>query len=329
MLLGITAAREAACKELAKTLTRLVRERFPDQALTADLGPPVPDVLVAIGDDRFLLDVLRDSGPKTAILAVGMGFLAETTPERAEAAVKSVLAGSFGVEERLRLDVGLGGKKLAPVMNEAALSASRGGGFIRYTLEIDGERVWRDSGDGVIICTPTGSTGYGLSAGGPIVMENAETILIVPICSSTGQHPLVVPRQSSIRITEVESRLAKDVVLDGSTRVRLRASGFSVMESRSPARFVRLGKARYLPIFGKFRSGANSSEKLAGAPPSAKFVYRLLEDQGPLTERQVMAESGLPERTARNALSELIRRKLVQRVPSLRDTREVIFSIMP
>jgi NAD+ kinase len=199
---------------------------------------------------------------------------------------------------------------------------------LRYSLEIDGERVWRDSGDGVIICTPTGSTGYGLSAGGPIVMENAEAIVVVPICSAEGQHPLVVPRKSEIMITEIESRLARDIVIDGRERVRVKASGFTVEESKSPARFVRFGKARYIRLFDKFASKHSHAEQLAGAPPSAKFVFRLLEDEGPLTEKQLIAESGLPERTVRSALSELRKRKLVQRVPSLRDTREALFAVV-
>ena len=63
------------------------------------------------------------------------------------------------------------------------------------------------------------------------------------------------------------------------------------------------------------------------SPPSAKFLYRLLEDEGPLTERQLIAESGLPERTVRNALRYMVNANLVRRARSLRDAREAVFSL--
>lgn len=328
MRLGLKVARDATSKRWAEAVEKTIRNRYPAQGLRFDLGSPIPDVLIAVGDDRFLLDILRETGPETAILSVGQGFLSEVSPERVDDWLKQLLREDYWVEERLRLEVMIDGNMLPPALNEVALIASRGGGFLRYSLEIDGERVWRDSGDGVIMCTPTGSTGYGLSAGGPIVMENAEAIVVVPICSAEGQHPLVIPRQSVIMITEIESRLARDVVIDGRERVRVKATGFTVRDSKSPARYVRFGKARYLRLFGKFASKRSHAEQLAGAPPSAKFVLRLLEDEGPLTEKQLIAESGLPERTVRSAVSELMKRKLVQRVPSLRDTREALFAVV-
>ncbi len=327
MLLGIVAGKDSVSKGHAKKIEKFIRERYPNQGLCFDLGPPTPEILITIGEDRFLLDILRETKSDIGILGVGQGFLSEVTPEYIENWVGKLIRKEYWIEERIRLEVMVDNKILLPALNEAALSPSKGGGFLHYSLEIDGERVWRDSGDGVIICTPTGSTGYGFSAGGPIVMENAETIVIVPICSAKGRHPLVVPRQSEITITDIESRLARDVVLDGRERIRIKSTGFTVKESKNPARFVRFGKARYLQIFGKFRSHRPGQEQLTGAPPSAKFIFRLLEDQGPLNEKQLISESGLPERTVRSAITELLNRKLIQRVPSLRDTRESIFTL--
>ena len=280
-----------------------------------------------MGDDRFVLDTLWRVPPTSAVLVVGDGFLSEVPPGAAEAAVRKVLGGGHWIEERLRLSVSIGGRGLPPALNEVALLTSRGGGFLRYSLEIDGERVWRDGGDGVVVATPTGSTGYGLSAGGPIMMENAETVVVVPVCSSTGQKPLVIPRQSVIGIADIESRLSADLVLDGRERVRARASGFTVRASGDPAKFVRLGKARYLRVFGKLRAKQTVRPVPPEAPPSAKFLYRLLEDEGPLTERQLIAESGLPERTVRNALRYMVNANLVRRARSLRDAREAVFSL--
>jgi len=327
--LGVLASRDAASRRFASETVRTVHRRFPAVAVRTDLGPPPPDVLVAVGDDHFLLQTLRRAAPETALLGVGGGFLAEVPPEQLDEALGRLLAGEHWTEERLRLEVRLDGRRIAPVLNEAALSTSRGAGFLRYTLEIDGERLWRDGGDGVIVCTPTGSTGYGLSAGGPIVMENSEAFVVVPVASSTGQRPVVVPSRSVITIADIESRLGRDLVLDGDERVRLRTKGFTIHAAEHPARFVRFGKARYLRVFGKLHAMQENLEIPSSAPPSAKFLFRLLEDEGPLTERQLILESGLPERTVRNALSFLIKANLVRRTPSLRDARGAVFALRP
>lgn len=270
---GILPAGDVTSRKTAAAAIKFVRERFPDTPLRSDLGPPPPDVAVVIGPDRHLLRLVRETRAETAVLAVGYGFLSEVTPQGIADALERVLQGKHRIEERLRLSVQLGGKSLPPATNEIALTASRGGGFLRYSLEVDGERIWRDGGDGVVIATPTGSTGYGLSAGGPIIMESAAAIVVAPIASAESQRPLVLSKDSVIRISEIESRLGRDLVIDGQDRIRLRAKDFEVRAADRPARFVRLGKARYLRIFGKLRSKRGGPEIPADIPPSARFAY--------------------------------------------------------
>lgn len=327
MRLAVLAAQDKASRRVAQDALRLLHAGHREVTVRQDVGPPAPDVLIAIGDNRFLLDTLRDVPPQTPVLTVGQGFLAELPPEGLGPALPKIAAGKFAIEERLRLEVTVDGRALPPTLNEAALTSSRGAGFLRYSLEVDGERVWRDAGDGVVISTPTGSTGYGLSAGGPVVMENAEALLVVPICSATGQRPLVLPRAARISISDVESRLGRVLVLDGRKRYRVRDAGFEVSASAAPVRFVRLGRARYLQVFGKLHSKRQGSELPMDAAPSAKFMFRLLADQGALSEKQLIAESGLPERTVRSALSYLVKAELVRRAPSLRDAREAVFAL--
>src|SRR3989304_243462 len=112
-------------------------------------------------------------------------------------------------------------------------------------------------------------------------------------------------------------------------RGRLRAKGFTIHAAEPPARFVRFGKARSLRVFGKLHAMQENLEIPSSAPPSAKFLFRLLEDEGPLTERQLILESGLPERGVRDALSFLLKANLVRRTPSLRDAREAVFALRP
>ena len=326
---GILPAADVESKRVTVSATRFLRENFPEFPLRSDLRPPPPDVAVVIGPDHHLLRILREIPEGTAVLSVGGGFLSEVAPQDLNGAMQQLFRGQHRIEERLRLIAQVAGKDLPPALNEIALNASRGGGFLRYSLAVDGERLWRDGGDGVVIATPTGSTGYGLSAGGPIVMETSEAIVVVPIASAEGQGPLVLSRDSVIAVTEIESRLGRDLVIDGQERVRLRTKEFAVRAADRPARFVRFGKARYLPVFGKLRSKRGIAALPAGIPPSARFVYYLLREQGPLTEHQVIAESGLPERTARSALTHLVASKLVQKSRSLRDAREILFAVAP
>ncbi len=325
--LAILAAQDKASRRVLLESLRLLQAHHRDVSVRQDLEGAAPDVVIAVGDNRFLLDALHDAPPGAAVLTVGQGFLAEVAPEGLVAALPKVIAGKVTIEERLRLEVTLDGRHLPPSLNEVALTSSRGAGFLRYSLEIDGERVWRDAGDGVVVSTPTGSTGYGLSAGGPVVMENAQTLVVVPICSATGQRPLVLPREAHVAVTDVESRLGRVLVLDGRRRYRVRESGFSVEASEHPARFVRLGRTRYLQVFGKLHTRRAGAELPMDAAPSAKFIFRLLADQGTLSEKQLIAESGLPERTVRSALTYLVREGLARRAPSLRDAREAVFAL--
>ncbi len=327
MRVALLASKDSVTRRLVAEAGRVLRERFPEVSLSAEPTAPAPDALVVLGDDRFLLHALRRVASQTAVLTVGHGFLAEVPPEQLEWALEALLEGRHWIEERLRLEVRMDGRRLPPALNEAALSTSRGAGFLRYTLEVDGEQVWRDSGDGVIVSTPTGSTGYGLSAGGPVIMENAEAIVVVPVCSSTGQRPLVLPARSVVAITEIESRLGRDLVLDGQERIRVRSKGFTIQASADPARFVRFGKARYLQVFGKLTERHRTTDLPARAAPSVRFLYRLLEDEGAMSEKQLIAESRMPERTVRNAISYLVRAGLVRRDPSLRDARESLFTL--
>ena len=304
-----------------------MREQYPDSPLRTDLERPTPEILILIGDDRFFLDTLREVDSRIAVLTIGDGFLAEAPAEKMKESIASIMLGEHWIEKRLRLESRMGSERAPLALNEVVLNTRRGGGFLRYSLAIDGETVWRDGGDGVVICTPTGSTGYGLSAGGPIVMENAEAIVVVPVCSANGQRPLIVPSKTILDVSEVQSRSGCELVIDGSVRIRLKSSGFSVRTADHPVPFVRLGKARYLRTFGKLRARQIGSEIPSEAAPSAKYVFRLLSDQGSLTEKQLLAESGLPDRTVRSALAYLVKEGFVRRSSSLRDAREAIFSL--
>lgn len=305
----------------------LRKRRGADVAVKTGKDAANADALVLFGADHFLLDRLALLNDPVPLLLVGEGFLAETDGENLEEVMGHVAKGDFWVEKRLRLESTLDGKALSPALNEVTVCTSRGAGFLRYTLTVDEEVVWRDGGDGVVVSTPTGSTGYGLSAGGPIVVENADAIVVVPICSANHHRPLVLNEAAVVEVSEVNSTLGCDVVTDGRERVPIKGHTLRVRQAKEPAQFIRFGKAQYFRIFGKLRERSAGLVLPPGSPPSAKFLYKLLSFEGPMNQKELIAESGLPERTVRNALSYLIEQGVVVRYTTLRDTRRAIYGL--
>ncbi|MEA3201251.1 MAG: kinase [Thermoplasmata archaeon] len=288
------------------------------------------DVLVVVGDNAFLLATLRERAPDIPVLGVGsagFGVLMEVSVAEFEANVKRIRAGDYWVEPVDRMRVVVGEREFA-ALNEAAIVSAQAGQFVRYSLWIDDELVWRDRGDGVIVATPTGSTAYALSAGGPIVLARARVFSCVPICSGDDHHPIVVTQDARVQVTDVTALSGVDLVLDGRERVRIgRNEVVRVTRHDMPARFVRFGEKRYTRILGKLKREGEPSPILQEAPPSARFVLKLLEFEGPLTQQEMIRESGLSPRTIRNAISFLLSQGFLTKEPSLRDARQDVYTL--
>jgi NAD+ kinase len=289
------------------------------------------DLLVVVGDNAFLLATMRETKADVPVLGVGsagFGVLMEVTVDEFEANAKRLRSGGYWVEPVDRMRCRVGDAEYA-ALNEAAVVAVRGGEFVRHSLWVDDELVWRDRGDGVIVATPTGSTAYALSAGGPIVLSRARVFSVVPISSGDDHHPLVVTMDASIAVTDAGAPSGVEVVLDGRERVRVGA-GAVVRVSRHevPARFVRFGEKRYTRILGRLQQGPPAGKRaLQDGPPSARFVLKLLQYEGPLTQQEMVRESGLSERTIRNALAWLVTHQYVSKEPSLRDARQDVYRL--
>ena len=303
---------------------RIAHERFGEASHARG------DMLVVVGDNAFLLQTMRELTTDMPILGVGsagFGVLMEVTVQELEANAKRLCAGDFWVEPVDRMLCQVGEREYA-ALNEAAVVSAQAGQFVRYSLWVGDELVWRDRGDGVIIATPTGSTAYALSAGGPIVLSRTRVFSLVPICSGDDRHPVVVAQDASITVTDVSAASGVDVVLDGKQRVRLgRGDVVRISRHGVPARFVRFGEKRYTRILGKLKRAGEPSPVLAEAPPSARFVLKLLEFEGPLTQQEMIRESGLSPRTIRNALTFLLSNGFVAKEPSLRDARQDVYTL--
>jgi NAD+ kinase len=165
------------------------------------------DMVIALGGDGTILWGAREVGSLgTPILGVNLGklgFLAELSPDDMQRAINDILANKYIIEERLVLEAespNIAGKVLH-AYNDIVVGKARSSRVIDLETHIDGSFAVTYRGDGLIVSTPTGSTAYALSNGGPIVIPTSNVIGITPIAPHTlSGRPLIVPETSTIRI---------------------------------------------------------------------------------------------------------------------------------
>lgn len=187
------------------------------------------DLLLVLGGDGTLLAAAREAAPHgIPILPInlgGLGFLTSFTLEELYPGLEQTLEGCAPVSERVMLlaERVNGGTALTQrVLNEAVVHKGTLARMIEVELYIDGGFVCRYRADGLIVATPTGSTAYSMSAGGPIVHPAVESILITPICPhSLNDRPVVVPDVSTIEVCVEENADSVFLSMDGQTGVPL------------------------------------------------------------------------------------------------------------
>ena len=184
------------------------------------------DLIIAIGGDGTMLyasRLARDTG--TPILGVNrgrLGFLADITPDVMFESVAQVLAGNYLRDTRLLLKAthtsASGDKATEYGLNDVVVQRRGGGGMVDFSTSVGGQYVNTHSGDGLIVATPTGSTAYALSCGGPIIEPQLDAVALVPICPHTlTDRPIVIPATPVIDITLLErDNTRAEITVDGS-----------------------------------------------------------------------------------------------------------------
>ncbi len=222
--------------ELAIKMDRL------DIALAISEFPSVVDIVFVLGGDGSLLGIARDFAQyKLPILGINvgnLGFLSEAEPDNLSQAVDRIFLGDYQVERRMRLDADVvrNGKvkERFSALNEVGISKGSFGNMIMSTIWSDDYYVTTYSSDGVIISTPTGSTAYSLSAGGPIVNPRVNAILITPICPHTlTSRPILVPGTDTIRISVSATHQDIGLTVDGQIGFPLKVED-EIIINRSP-----------------------------------------------------------------------------------------------
>jgi NAD+ kinase len=205
-------------------------------------------VLVLGGDGTILraAELSRDSGvPLLGVNLGRVGFLAEAESDHLDGTIEHILARDYAVEERLTLDVtaSLDGRVLGEgwALNEASVEKASRERMLEVVVEIDGRPLSRWGCDGVVAATPTGSTAYAFSAGGPIVWPSVEAHLIVPISAhALFARPMVVATSSVIAMEVLPSGAEALLACDGRRTIDLpRGSRVEVRRGTVPVPLAR------------------------------------------------------------------------------------------
>lgn len=213
-------------------------------------APDDIDALLTLGGDGTLLRGARwIDGRDVPILGVNLGrlgFLTSCGSDDLAQALKDLVAGNYSAEPRMVLSA-IARDRTGAVKHEwRALNdvALHKGGFarvVRLKISIDGDGIGTYAADGIVISTPTGSTGYSLSAGGPVVVPTVESIIITPISAHTlAIRPMVIPPDATVTIEPADSPTELLVTIDGQVGTRLiQNEQLSVRRAAAPVRIVR------------------------------------------------------------------------------------------
>jgi NAD+ kinase len=213
------------------------------------------ELVVAFGGDGTLLRAAEYARPhRTPLLGVNLGhvgFLAETDPMSLDATATKILAGDYEVEERLALDVRVLRDSEEVIrdwaLNDVSVEKDSREHMVHLILEIDGRPLSRWGCDGLVCATPTGSTAYAFSAGGPVVWPSVQAVLVVPISAhALFARPLVVSPASTVAIEIADPASSAVLFCDGRRTHPLHSDDrLEIVPSAEPVRLVRLRSAPF------------------------------------------------------------------------------------
>lgn len=235
--------------------------------LKSDL-PTQADLLIVLGGDGTLLSMARLVGdlgvPILGVNLGGLGFLTATTEAELFPTLDALFRGEMLVEERMMLaaQVLRGNERLAEhvALNDVVMTKSAMSRIITLAVSVEGQYATGYRADGLIVSTPTGSTAYGLSAGGPIVFPTMDAVVLTPICSHTlTNRPIVLPADLRIEVTLLTEQQEVMLTLDGQVGVALREG--DVVEVRRAASRIRLVRDPRRHFFSVLRTKLKWGER--------------------------------------------------------------------
>ncbi len=216
------------------------------------------ELVFSLGGDGTMLSTIRRVGncgvPVVGVNIGGFGFLAEFTATSLFDWLDRLLGGEYEISERMMLEVTVerGGRaaETHTALNDAVIDAGTLARMLRLRVSVGGEPLTRYEADGLIVATPTGSTAYSLSAGGPIVHADMSAILLTPICAHTlTNRPIVLPAEQTVTVELDEEHDGAGLTVDGQVGIRLKATdAVRIGRSADSVRLVTHPERSYLGI---------------------------------------------------------------------------------
>jgi NAD+ kinase len=227
------------------------------------------DLLVVLGGDGTILNVAGQLGEATkpifGINVGSLGFLTCVSSADYRKAVESIAKGQIAFTERTLLDVTAGGKTSIG-LNDAVLSRGEVSRLVRLRTSVNGEPLTEFNADGLIIATPTGSTAYSLSAGGPIMTPESGVFVITPICPHVlTNRSIIVGEDSLIEVEVTERDYPVFLTVDGGDPVRMEAG--SVVTVRKAKKTLPLAVMPDISFFNVVRQKLKWSGSSLGSNP--------------------------------------------------------------
>lgn len=235
--------------------------RFTDPSLV----PEETEAVLSLGGDGTFIHSCKDlislQLPVFGVNYGTLGYMTEVGMDGFEDALKSMISGNYEIEERILLncDIVSDGKvvKRSLAFNDIVLQRALDSGIARYDVSVDGHYLNTYSADGIILSTPTGSTGYNLSAGGPVVLPISKIMLVTPICAHTlNSRTIVLPSDVSIEIKGQPNSRGKYpeiyVTIDGEKGIKLE-EGISICATGASetAKILKINKMSFIEQLGK------------------------------------------------------------------------------
>ncbi|MEK0337122.1 MAG: NAD(+)/NADH kinase [Nitrosopumilus sp.] len=328
MQIGIFSSETTAAA--AKTIKKILEESgIKSFTMTKSKSVPV-DCIIVLGGDKGVRNYFhRTFDTVSPVLGISegeaSGFLAQIDLREFSSYVNILKKQKYTIEEVPRLGVKIDGKNVYPVLNDVAVFSSKSAILMEHTLRVNGEEVWHDNSDGIIISTPIGSSAYSMSAGGPVLFQDSEVFEIISVNSlDVTRRPIIVSNESLIEIDDIYARLHCEAVLDGLERYKVNKT-VECTKFAPSAKIIRLKKD--FTAISALAKKVHLAEELLRMPPSSKLLLKTLEYEGALTQKDLANKTLLPARTVRLALSHLLKKGYIKKKVSIRDARQKIYEI--
>lgn len=243
-------------KGLSVLLETKLAERIKKIEAALPLEKMKTDLIITVGGDGTILRTcLFIPKPEPPILAINMGvrgFLAEVTPKEGLDAVEQCLEGRFTLERCMKLAAFIGDTRLPDALNEVFITSHAPAKLLYARIWKNGAAVTDCRADGMVVASQVGSTGYSLSAGGPVLDPEVDAFVLTPICPLSVFHPIVFPAKSTISIELLKPKRAV-VVIDGQYKTRIKPSHprITITKSEYESAFVRFGDNFYHRLKGR------------------------------------------------------------------------------